>query len=192
MRLFAALPLPAAAVERLTSLRLRLSGPGDGLRWSTPEQWHVTLQFYGEVGAVAERCLKQALEQLTASAPAIALEALGLFPAKGILYVEVVLSASLEQLHMELQQAATRCGLAVEKRIFRPHITLARSKGKIGYRTLQHLASPQVPSLGRPVQWLATDCLLLESTLRPGGAEYRVVHQVELAAPSKPFLLRRL
>ncbi len=180
MRLFAALPLPERAIERLTSLRLRLSGPKDGLRWSEPEQWHITLQFFGDVADAVTVCLEERLRQMTAEAPRVILENLGLFAAKGILFAQVEPSESLDGLHRECVGKSKLCGMVAESRAFRPHITLARSKGKAGNKTLARLQSPALPPFGTPIAWTAQECVLLESTLRPQGAAYREVSRVAL------------
>ncbi len=167
MRLFAALPLPDSAVERLTSLRLRLSGPKDGLRWSEPEQWHITLEFFGDVGQDRASCLRTGLSHVAASAPVVALEGLGLFAAKGILFVRAEPSPSLLELHAQVSGISEACGVVPESRPFRPHITLARSKGKVGQKSLAAMCEPSLPAFGPEILWVASECLLLESTLRP-------------------------
>ena len=182
MRLFVALPLPPIAVERLTRLRLRLSAPDDGLRWSTPEQWHITLQFYGAVTPDQAQCLQQALPRFTGAAAALSLEELGCFAAKGILFVAVSASPALDQLHAGLCEVGTLCGLPSESRSFRPHITLARSKGRRGHKRLEQLVQPSLPAFGPPLHWTADMCLLLESRLRPQGAEYTVRARLPLQA----------
>lgn len=172
MRLFAALPLSSVAMERLTSLRLRLSLPRDGLRWSAPEQWHITLQFYGEVADATLSCLGDALRRVQSPAPEVHIEELGLFPAKGILYASVQPGAGLIELQREVARASETCGLVPESRPFRPHITLARSRGKEGQRTLRHLSQPALPSFGAAISWEAEELLLIESHLTPHGSEY--------------------
>ena len=184
MRLFAALPLPPPAVARLTSLRLRLATANDGLRWSAPEQWHITLQFFGDVDVEHATCLRAALAQaahqeaahghVLLPAPELTLDSLGLFPGKGILYAAVGASSTLTQAHAVVAQASTTCGIVPEVKPFRPHITLARSKGRAGDKTLRALSTPELPSFGSPIRWVAEECVLLESTLRAGGAEYSV------------------
>ena len=187
MRLFAAVPLPPAAVERLTSLRLRLSAPKDGLRWSEPEQWHITLQFYGEVDAGTAGCLGARFQQLTAGAPDIAIDGLDLFLTKGILLATVALSSSLVELQAQVLQAGTLCGIDSESRPFRPHITLARSKGKAGSVTLRDLSTPTLPAFGPDITWTARECLLMESHLTQRGAEYAVHARVALPDTAREF-----
>ena len=180
MRLFAALPLPPHAIERLTRLRLRLAAPTDGLRWSTPEQWHITLQFYGDTEPERAHCLHKTLDTAALSAPEITLDSLGLFAAKGILFAAIAVSPTLDALHRSVVASGVPCGFVPEARPFRPHITLARSKGRAGDRTLRALALPALPPFGPPLRWRAGECLLLESTLNPEGASYTVQARIPL------------
>lgn len=180
MRVFAAIPLSAAATERLLSLRLRLSHARDGLRWSSPEQWHVTLQFFGELDETSARRVQEIFERLRGGLIEMEMGSLGLFAAKGILYATIEPTTTLVQLQAEVQQIGVACGFEAPSQPFRPHITLARSKGKAGHRTLQEMARPKLPSLGPPLRWLAEEGLLLESVLRPTGAEYAVLARLPL------------
>lgn len=180
MRLFSALPLAPACVDQLTRLRLRWSAPGDGLRWSEPEQWHITLRFFGDVDDGQARCLEESLRGLTAPAPELVLGGLDLFAAKGILFAFMLPSPALLNLHTEVTAFAAACGAASESRPFQPHVTLARSKGRSGYGSLQRLTRSGLPALGPEIRWIAEECLLLESYLRPHGAEYTVRSRVIL------------
>ncbi len=180
MRLFAAVPLPVAAVERLTRLRLRLSAPKDGLRWSEPEQWHITLQFYGEVDEKMATCLASQFGQLTAGMPEMVLERLDLFVSKGILLATVSPTPSLVALQAQVLEASQLCGIVPESRPFRPHITLARSRGKTGHGTLRDLSTPALPGFGPEIRWTARECLLMESELTQQGAQYVVRARVAL------------
>lgn len=184
MRLFAGLPLSPAAADRLASLRLRLSQPNDGLRWSAPEQWHITLQFYGDIDLDRAACLQEALSTVREAAPAVSLETLGSFPAKGILHVLVSPTPSLVALQHAVIQAGQRCGVRPENRVFRPHITLARSKGRTGNTCLRKLSSPSLPPFGGEIRWHATEILLYQSTLRPQGSEYTVLSRFGLTTGS--------
>jgi 2'-5' RNA ligase len=180
MRLFAGLPLPDVATERLTRLRLRLAAPGDGLRWSTPEQWHITLRFFGEVGIEAAAALSQASRQLRSPVPRVCMSELGLFAAKGILFAGIGSSIDLEGLQAEVEQVAAQAGLLPESRPFRPHITLARSRNRAGLTRLQRLGQPTLPAFGSEICWQAEEVLLYESALTRQGAEYRVIERVTL------------
>ena len=180
MRLFAALPLPPSAIRRLSGLRLRLATPSDGLRWSSPEQWHITLKFFGDVSPATAACLRRELESSRLSTAEVQLDGLGLFASKGILHVSVASSGSLEELQAQVLHVGSACGIPPEARPFRPHITLARSKGRVGAATLDRLSASDSLKFGAELRWAAEECLLLESTLRPDGAEYTVYARLGL------------
>ncbi len=175
MRLFAGLALPSTAIERLSKLRLRLATPADGLRWSEPEQWHVTLRFFGEAEAAGVQCLKTAVETLSGKPVDLEIRALGWFAAKGILYAAVDASPSLAALQAQVVARTSDCGILPESRPFQPHITLARSKNRTGMATLRRLCQPEIPAFGPAVRWLAEEVLLYESILDRGGAQYDVL-----------------
>ncbi len=183
MRLFAALPLSLEAIERLARLRLRLSAPGDGLRWSTPEQWHITLQFYGEIDEERGVCLREGLAHRTLSSPPeVVLDGLGRFEAKGILYAAVAVTPSLLLLQERVVAFGKACGVVPESRAFRPHVTLARSKGRPRPKTPGHATTPELPPFGAAVRWFGDEVQLIQSTLSPRGAEYTVYSRRSLTA----------
>ena len=47
MRLFVGIALDPALAEALIRLTARLRRADDHLRWSSPDAWHITLQFLG-------------------------------------------------------------------------------------------------------------------------------------------------
>ncbi|MGH3783890.1 MAG: 2'-5' RNA ligase family protein [Pseudonocardiaceae bacterium] len=54
MRLFVALTPPDEVVEALRVCTHELRECAPELRWTRPEQWHVTLAFLGEVGSPSQ------------------------------------------------------------------------------------------------------------------------------------------
>ncbi|WP_033292391.1 RNA 2',3'-cyclic phosphodiesterase [Amycolatopsis jejuensis] len=108
MRLFSALVPPADVVAEVAAA---LGDRDDALRWSAPEDWHVTLAFYGEAD-LAERTafLTEALD----GRPPIDLRLAGAGTFPGVLWLGVTGEGLAE-----LAEAAG----AQE---YRAHVTLAR------------------------------------------------------------------
>lgn len=175
MRLFVGIPVSPEAMERLATLRLRQADARDGLRWSTPEQWHLTLRFFGEVEERAIGDLISALSDLASPSAELTMTGLGLFANKGILYAEFAPSASLESLQRQVNGLAVAGEPASGSRPFHPHVTLARAKGREGQASLRRFSTPALPSLGASVQWQAREMLLYRSELQPAGAVYTVL-----------------
>ena len=114
MRLFVGLAVDEAVKETLERLTLRLRAKDDGLRWSTPDQWHVTLVFLGEVDDEARARLVRELREVRQPALTLRMERLGVFERTGILHAEVEVSAELLRLYEAVAAAVRRAGLEVE------------------------------------------------------------------------------
>lgn len=173
MRLFVGIPLAPVLLEELQVAVGCLRSPGDGLRWTPPATWHITLQFLGE----AQQCdpLLVSLSAIRQPPVPIALENLGCFERVGVLFAGVRVSAELLALQQSVVAATRSCGFVAESRAYQPHITLARSRES---RPKSH------PELSRVINRLheqprftgytAREFLLYESFLGPGGSRYEV------------------
>ncbi len=169
MRAFVAVWPPPDVVESLHSLHRPQLG---GLRWTTPEQWHVTLRFLGEVDAEAA---SKAFDAIVAYGPVVA----EIGPATGrfgrrILHVPV---SGLDGLAAATVAATAGIGNPPESRRFAGHITLARARHPRGVE-LRPLAG--APIAGR---WVVPEVTLVASRLGAavdGGARYDIVRRLVL------------
>lgn len=168
MRLFVGMPLADAVLDELRRVCERLRRTGDGLRWTAPESWHITLQFLGSCSEAQSTCVAERLRTVTWSAVPVELEGLGFFERAGVFWAGVRVSPQLAGLQRRVVTATGGCGFAAEEREYRPHITLARDKG--GLRGLQARvgAAPAFPS------FVAREFCLYESFTAPEGARYVV------------------
>lgn len=164
MRLFVAVWPPPEVVERLAGLpRPEI----EGLRWTTSEQWHVTLRFLGSVADVEEATARLGRVELPAGPPAVARlgpasTVLGGGPGGGVLAIPV---AGLDGVAAAVARAMAGAGRPAGRHGFRGHLTLARGRGG-----LEGLA-------GQPIvaRWALDRLTLVASDTRPDGAAYRVV-----------------
>lgn len=185
MRLFVGLAISEAVAESLERLTLRLCAKDDGLRWSTPDQWHVTLVFLGEVEDATRAKLVQALNTLRQPALKLRMERLGVFERSGILYAEVEVSEELLRLYEAVAAAVRRCGLEVEERPYRAHITLARARNREGRKAIERLRTVASREQQRlRAGWSAEEFRLYESQLSPGGSRYMVRERFALGSLS--------
>lgn len=178
MRLFVAIPIAETASEELARLVLRLRRSDDELRWSAPESWHITLQFLGAASAAQYDCLRDSLGEISAEPFEVRLGELGFFERAGIYHVAVQGSAELAALQQKVVAATARCEFIAEQRVYRPHITLARNRGRgTGIRDLKarvSSAAQQFPA------FTAREFLLYESHLGAGGSRYEVRERIGL------------
>ncbi len=180
MRLFVGLAVSEGVREALERLTLRLRAKDDGLRWSTPEQWHVTLVFLGEVDDERRARLIEELARVRQPGLTLEMARLGVFERAGILYAEVEVTPELLRLYEAAAGAVRRVGLEVEERPYRAHITLARSRNREGRKTIERLR--RVAEQQRVSErWEAAAFLLYESQLSPDGSRYVVRERFALA-----------
>lgn len=170
-RMFAAVLPPEEVAEDLEELVApRREAPVEGrpLRWSLPEQWHVTLAFMARVPARAEEDLVEGLAAAARRRRPFATRLLGggAFPDLGagrVLWTGVEDPAPYEALAVGARNAAVRAGVEVDGQRFRPHVTLARSNRPVEmtrwYRVLEPYRSPT---------WTVTSLALLVSHLGQG------------------------
>jgi 2'-5' RNA ligase len=173
MRLFVGLPLASEVLKELSEAVVRLKAPHDGLRWSSPESWHITLQFLGNTDQQHFDCVLSRLAEIHAAPVRVRLGALGYFDRAGVFFADVIPTVDLVSLAEQVTAETGKCGFVAEKRPYHPHITLARAKGEGRGRPLRTLQD-RVPHGVRFTGFTATDFQLYESHTRPEGAEYEV------------------
>ncbi len=170
MRLFVGIPLTAAVIEELSAISMRLQSQADGLRWSAPESWHITLQFLGNTQQY--ECIVGRLRELRLPALPIQLDGLDFFDRAGVFFAGVHLTPELEALQQRVTAATGLCGFIPETRPYHPHITLARSKAK-GGRGLRELKG-KIHRDPRFSGFVADEFVLYESVPGPGGSRYEI------------------
>ena len=129
MRLFTAIDIPADIKAALAALLDRLR-PLANLSWIPLEKLHITTKFIGEWPDKPEARLdelKRALGSVKAPAPVdIVIRGLGRLPR--VLYAAVEPNEALSALAAVTERAVEGIGVAAEHRVYRPHVTLARTR----------------------------------------------------------------
>jgi 2'-5' RNA ligase len=181
MRLFVAIPLSAAVVSELSAVVARLRLSSDGLRWMEPASWHITLQFLGSTDAENYPCLLARLGEVRSGPVPVHLADLGFFERTGVFFVAVAPAPGLVSLARRVTAATSQCGFTAETRFFRPHITLARAKGRD--RSLSqplHALQDRIQRQPAFSRFVASEFLLYESHLSPNGSLYEIRHHFPL------------
>ena len=123
-RLFTGVEIPAGVAERLSYLR----GGLPGARWISPENYHLTLRFMGDIDMIAAEAIAEALARVRRAAFSVhiaGLRTLGTRKPHAIA-AQLAPSPPLAELQAEHERLMQRIGLPPEGRKFTPHITLAR------------------------------------------------------------------
>ncbi|MDV5998052.1 RNA 2',3'-cyclic phosphodiesterase [Kocuria rhizophila] len=124
MRLFAAAHPPRAAREHLVRAMTEVRAlTGTALRWGDPEQWHLTLAFYGDQPEGAVPDLSEHLREVARSFPPLRVSLHGAGSFSGTtLWVGVAGQTA------ELTELMHACSLDPDERARqRAHLTVART-----------------------------------------------------------------
>ena len=186
MRLFIGIPLAKTLIDALERVSHSLRSAGDDLRWSSPESWHITLQFLGETSLEEYACLVSRLDKVAPAAVPVRFAELGFFERAGVFFADVDVSPALHDLRKQVTAATAQCGFIAEDRPFHPHVTLARAKGGNKVGTLRKLKSRITPGKTEFPAFTATEFLLYEAFLGPGGSRYEIRERFRLPESSNP------
>ncbi len=175
MRLFVALDFPSTVRESLRELIARLRPECRAARWVRPEGMHITLKFIGEANAGQLDAIRAALAAVQSSQPVeMHFRGLGFFPNERrprVLWCGVEASPNLAPLAAEVDRSLEPLGIPRESREFVPHLTLARLESPKGIESLVRRATElNSYDFGSARE---TEFHLIESVLKPAGAEYK-------------------
>jgi 2'-5' RNA ligase len=184
IRAFIAIELSAEAGEKITQVQSRLKGvsPPHTVRWTVPQNIHLTLHFLGDVAVDGLEDTARALGAAASTcAPfSLALSGLGCFPntrRPRIVWVGVSGQTDmLIDLHRTLgRQLQQRIGFQPESRPYSPHLTIGRVKKGIPQRRLSQWGQAleqEIPRVGKLVDLPVEKIHLIQSDLKPDGPVY--------------------
>ncbi|MCB8839177.1 RNA 2',3'-cyclic phosphodiesterase [Aurantimonas sp. VKM B-3413] len=137
-RLFTALEIPQDVSLSLSLLR----GGLPSARWIDPENYHLTLRFFGDVEPRLADEIVAALDRIERGSFQIALKGLAAFGSKKphSVYAGVEASPELSALQADIDRAAKRLGLPTDQRKFVPHVTVARLRQPKADEVARYLA----------------------------------------------------
>jgi 2'-5' RNA ligase len=184
MRLFVALEIPPTVRENLAELLMSLRAVSPQTRWVRPENLHVTLKFIGEVPEAKLGVIRRALAAVRSDQPVMLdFRGLGFFPNEKhprVFWAGTKASPNLKILAAEIEKAVEKLGISREQRPFSPHLTLARFEPP---RLPEKLRAAIQEHATRHFGSLRTNHFhLIESKLKPSGAEYTTVESFPFAA----------
>ena len=188
-RLFIALAVPPELrreIQRAQGQLQRHSPPGV-IRWTPPEQFHVTLKFLGDVPAEQVEALKASVSAACTGFPALKLSAhgIGFFPSahkpRVIWAGAEDESGQLACLHQRTDEAVRPFSPADKTARFTGHITLGR------FKPGHHPAIPKLLERAAMIchrhfgDWLAAEVQIVRSELTASGAVHTVLASYPLA-----------
>ena len=187
-RLFIAVDLPPEARQSLAQVQSRLKSAG-AIRWTKPQQIHLTLQFLGDTPATQVEAITHALQRKVSPLPPfpLTLNGVGVFPnlkRPRIVWAGITGEGdALKALHRAVISATQTVGFQAEERPFKPHLTIGRVQKwakPANYAAIRQVIqrSPVTEIAAFPVDHIS----LIRSQLTPAGPIYTQLAGIDLGA----------
>jgi|SRR5882757_1928378 len=184
VRLFIAIEIPPAIRAAYACLLKDFRAVAPQVKWVRLENLHVTLKFLGETESAKLSPLQNVLSAVRSPEPVnLEFHALGFFPNEKrprVLWAGMETSANLKTLAADIDHAVHRLGFPLEERPFTPHLTLARFQPPGITPKLLHAIEEKIAQSFGSLQ--TAQFHLIESQLKPAGAEYTTVQSFRFAA----------
>jgi 2'-5' RNA ligase len=184
MRLFVSIDLSEDLTDEIADLQAEFAD-ADGLRFTDPNQTHVTLKFLGEVDECRLSELEFALETAVTESEIepfdVEYGGLGVFPS--LEYISVLWlgvrdgSSKMTRLHEAVERKTVELGSDPENHEFTPHATIARMDHAGGKEVVQRLVCERDPTVGTTTVRTA---MLKKSDLGPKGPVYSTLASISL------------
>ncbi|WP_273717462.1 MULTISPECIES: RNA 2',3'-cyclic phosphodiesterase [Bartonella] len=124
-RLFSALQIPQQTTQQLVSLQNGLPNA----QWINPQNFHVTLSFFGEIEGATADALMHAFDTIKFPPFMLQMKDFDIFVSENAphsLVIRIELCETLNLLHEKMQYIRSHLDLTPDEREFTPHITIAR------------------------------------------------------------------
>jgi 2'-5' RNA ligase len=151
--------------------------------WVRAENLHITLKFLGETPDTQIPRICDALKTTSTHPIRLLPDRIECFPVRGpVRVIGVGLGGELErvnELFQDVEQACEPLGFALERRAYRPHITLARIRSFLpshARRTLMEAGAKHLPG----PEFVVNQFVLMQSQLNPKGARYTALARFPL------------
>lgn len=186
IRIFFAIDLPTPtkeAIGRYIGL-LKKKSKSNAIRWSRPENLHITLQFLAEVKSEdLPKLLEKVRDKLTVSLKNCPIQfgGLQLFPnpfRPRVIVLEIAPQEELAMLSRLIGEGVTAAAYEIENRPFRAHLTLGRIKQPHGLN-LNFISEAELPNI--EVVEIA-EVVLFRSEPQPEGSQYSVIEKIKFGS----------
>lgn len=147
MKLFVAISTEGLSFDPKTAFRkvkVNLSEKAIDHKWVRPENYHITLNFLGDIDEKFLPIISSSLEEVASKFDSFSLKVVGMgaFPdeTRGrVIWVGVQNSVQLQSLQKDCEKILKQLGFDFDDKIFIPHLTVARLRS---HRRLGDIISP--------------------------------------------------
>lgn len=177
MRSFLAINLPRDLKEEIGKLVSGLNYPG--IKKVSPENFHITMRFLGEIDDRQAEAIKKKLGEIEAEKFKVSLDKICFFPNENrmrVIWIGVKEGQDkIINLQKEIDLRLEELGFPKEQNEFKPHLTIARIKFiKDKKRILEDAGCIKIEK-----SFTAESFDLMQSILDRSGPEYSIVSRFE-------------
>jgi 2'-5' RNA ligase len=184
VRAFVAIEVNEEVRAALTDTQRKLKKSDAHVSWVKAENIHLSLAFLGDIFPRQVKGMSESLDEIGETCGSFAMEVAGV-GSFGAAQKPRVIWAGIEEPPEELIEiqgyvatAAEGLGIPVDKRPFRPHITLGRVRSGRNVDALTSAMASVKNTRHGSVE--VRRILLMRSVLKPQGAEYSILHETAL------------
>jgi 2'-5' RNA ligase len=189
VRTFIAIELPGEILRLMSQAQAQLntSAPTGSVRWVHVEGIHLTLKFLGPVPTSHIDAITAAMTAAARSVPpfTLTLSGAGCFPnvkRPRVIWIGInEPTGKLNSLQRAVESTISPLGYPSEERGFQPHLTLGRGARDATPNDIKRLGElVAAASIGTLGQVSVTEIALINSDLKPTGAEYTTLQRARL------------
>lgn len=182
VRLFIALDMPASVASALREAREILASSGGEVRWESPEKYHCTLLFLGDMDVDLLEPLEAAVTKAATGLPPFELEyaGIGFFPDRSrprVIWGGIRESQELRDLQSRVVAALRGVVPLPPEEEFRAHVTLGRVRGQ---RNILRLIQKAESCTFEHPPVTHREVYIVKSQLRPGGSVHSILRAIPL------------
>jgi 2'-5' RNA ligase len=175
LRCFIAIEIPESIRGAIVSSIDGLKKSGADVKWVSPENIHITMQFLGDTEETQIPLIKEALNKilLPYSPFYIKIAGVGCFPdarRPRVIWVGTEEAQQVIDLHGDIAKGMVTFGFQEEGKIFTPHLTVGRVKSNRNTGAL--LKKMDEIKIVRFSDFEVRNITLMKSELKPSGAIY--------------------
>lgn len=183
LRSFIAIDLSEPVSAELAEFQRELKKCGPDVRWTRPENIHLTLKFLGDIEKERADEIAEKLKGVCAglSGFSLRISGTGVFPDRRsprVLWAGVELNDEIIRLRKAVEDTAASLGFEREKRRFSPHLTLGRFRSSRCNKEVVEIIEASSEKMFGIIE--VDSVLLMRSDLGPKGAKYTKIAEAIL------------
>ena len=183
-RIFFAVDIAPALKNQLGDFvsTLKERSKSHAIRWSRPENLHITLQFLAEVGSDDVPTILQEVRQVVKEAShqlSFTFGKITLFPHPSrprVIVLDITEQEGLAELSAKIAKGIQAANYEVEEKAFKAHLTLGRIKQPKGVN-LRFLADVELPISEKVI---VDEIVLFRSEPQADGSRYSLIEKISL------------